>query len=151
MRYRRGGRRPRYWREPERIAGQTERDLQLGRTRFYVYVLDTDYGHYVGHTWNVRSRLAQHGRGEVPSTAGGNPVLLWQSRVFQTRADAAGFEAALKSWRDQGSPRFREATGVEPVRFANPALHRERVGVGCLLPGAAFVALLVLMVWALLV
>lgn len=133
MRYRRGGRR-RYWHGPEHIAGQAARDQQLGRTRFHVYVLGTDYGHYVGHTWNVQRRFSQHLRGEVPSTSGGNPVLLWQSRVFQARADAAAFEAALKSWRDQRSPRFREVTGFDPVRFDNPAFRRGGVGVGCLLP-----------------
>ena len=43
----------RYWHEPERLEGQDERDRELGRRDFYVYVLDTSYGHYVGHTWNV--------------------------------------------------------------------------------------------------
>ena len=108
-------RRGRNWHQPERLAGQADRDAQLGRSQFYVYVLETSHGHYVGHTWNVRSRLRQHQRGEVPSTAGSSPALLWQSAPLQTREDAARFEASLKSLRDQRSTRFREITGAEPV------------------------------------
>ena len=128
FRQRRRRRRGRYWHDPEWLEGQAERDAQLGRTTFYVYVLGTDYGHYVGHTWNVRNRVAEHQQDEVPSTAGGDPVLLWQSRAFQTREDAAGFEAALKSWRDSGSPRFRETTGHEPEYFDNPNFRRAGAG-----------------------
>lgn len=137
-------RRGRYWRDPERLEGQADRDAQLGRTAFYVYVLGTDYGHYVGHTWNVGNRIRQHQRGEVASTAGGDPRLLWRSEVFSTREDAAGFEAALKSWRDQGSPRFRETVGVSPELFDNPALRRARpTSSGCF--SLALVSLLILL------
>ena len=101
----------------------------MGRNAFYVYVLDTDYGHYVGHTWNVNNRFLQHQRGEVESTAGGNPELVWTSGACPTRNDAARFEAALKSWRDQRSPDFQRVVGVEPVSFRSPAYSR---GGGCL-------------------
>ncbi len=95
-----------------RIAAQAECDTQLGRTRFYVYVLATDYEHYVGHTWDVGSRVRQYPAGRVGSTRGGRPVLLWQSRPFATREDAARFETSLKSLRDGRSGRFAEIAGV---------------------------------------
>ena len=82
-----------------------------------MYVLGTRYGHYVGHTANVGSRLGAHQAGEVESTAGGEPELLWRSRPFRTRRDAARFEAALKSLRDQQAERFQEITGLAPIPF----------------------------------
>lgn len=105
------------WHDPEHLAGLEERDAELGRTEFYVYVLDTDYGHYVGHTANVRARLGAHIGNRVESTSGGEPELLWTSYPFRTRREAAGFEAALKSLRDQRSERFQEITGLEPIPF----------------------------------
>ena len=140
-----GRRRGRYWREPEWLAGQEARDRVLGRSAFYVYVLETDYGHYVGHTWNVRNRLEQHRRDEVESTAGGNPELVWTSGAFRARDDAAGFEAALKSWRDQRSPEFQRRTGLEPVSFRSPVYSRPGGCLGLLLGGAALVVVLVLL------
>ena len=109
------------WREPERLPGQAARDAALGRRQFYVYVLATDYGHYVGHTADVRARLGSHLGGAVPSTVGGRPELLWTSRPLPTRAEAARFEAALKSLRDQEAPRYREITGFDPVPFDAPS------------------------------
>ena len=76
-----------------------------------------DYGHYVGHTANVGARLGAHRAGEVESTASGEPELLWRSRPFRSRRDAARFEAAMKSLRDQQAERFREITGLAPVPF----------------------------------
>ena len=134
-----GRRRGRYWREPERLPGQEERDRELGRDEFYVYVLDTDYGHYVGHSWNVRARLVEHQMDLVPSTAGSAPELVWTSGRFRTRDDAARFEAALKSWRDQGSPEFDRVVGTMPEPFRNPAYGRGN-GLVLLVGGAAVVA-----------
>ncbi len=98
---------------------QDRRDASVPNRRYYVYVLDTDFGHYVGHTFHVRRRLREHEGGEVPSTAGSNPMLAWSSGPFRARADAARFEAAMKSLRDQRSPRFREYTGLDPIPFAH--------------------------------
>ena len=75
----------------------------------------SNYGHYVGHTAHVGARLRQHRGDEVESTAGGNPALVWTSGPLATRRDAAAFEAAMKSLRDQHSPRFAEITGVTPI------------------------------------
>ena len=112
MRRRRGR-----WHDPEYLEGQEERDAELGRSEFYVYVLATGYGHYVGHTANVQARLGAHAAGQVESTAGGEPQLLWKSYPFRSRREAARFEAALKSLRDQGSDRFQEITGFAPIPF----------------------------------
>lgn len=113
-------RRRRYY-EPEDLGyEQNLRDAADPNRRFYVYVLDTDYGHYVGHTSHVGRRLRQHQDGETPSTAGSDPELAWTSGPLRTRADAARFEAALKSLRDQQARRFEEITGQEPVPFESP-------------------------------
>ena len=106
-----------HWHDPEHLEGLEERDVELSRDRFYVYVLRTDYGHYVGHTANVRARLGAHTADQVESTAGGEPQLLWTSYAFPTRREAARFEAALKSLRDQRSERFTEITGLKPIPF----------------------------------
>lgn len=105
------------WHDPEFLVGQAERDAELGYNEFYVYVLHTDYGHYVGHTANVRSRLAAHKANKVQSTAGGNPELLWTSYPLDSRKEATQFEAALKSLRDRSAERFQEITGYEPIPF----------------------------------
>ena len=119
-------RRRRYY-EPEDLGYEQElRDAADPNRRFYVYVLDTDYGHYVGHTSHVGRRLRQHRDGETESTTGGNPTLAWRSGPLETREAAASFEAALKSLRDQRSPRFHEYTRLEPIPFANPSLSARR-------------------------
>ena len=111
--------RGRYY-EPEDLGrDQDRRDAAVPNRRYYVYVLDTDYGHYVGHTSHVGRRVEQHQAGETPSTAGGRPELAWQSSPLRTRDDAASFEAALKSLRDSRDPRFREYTDLEPIPFAH--------------------------------
>ena len=112
-------RRRRYY-EPEDLgAEQDRRDAAVPNRRFYVYVLDTDYGHYVGHTAHVGRRFREHQDGEAVSTAGGNPTLAWESGPFPKRQAAARFEAELKSFRDRRHPAFREYTGLDPVPFAN--------------------------------
>ncbi len=129
------------WRDPEHLAGQSERDAKLGRNKFYVYLLDTDYGHYVGHSANVRARLNAHVANKVESTAGGNPKLLWTSSPFSTREDAAGFEAALKSLRDQSAERFHEITGHEPVPLQR--VRAQSRGSGCGLRSIIWIAAII--------
>ena len=46
--------------------------------------------------------------------------MIWVSRPFRARQDAAGFEAALKSLRQQRATRFAEIVGVEPEPFRRP-------------------------------
>ena len=89
------------WYEPEDLGPEQDaRDEAYGRTEFWVYVLTTDYGHYVGHTSNPWDRLPRHYGDEVESTAGGNADLAWITELsLRTREDATRYEAALKSWR----------------------------------------------------
>ena len=139
-------RRRRYY-EPEDLGrDQDRRDAAIPNRRFYVYVLDTDYGHYVGHTSHIGRRLEEHQDGQVPSTAGGNPKLAWRSGPRHTRKDAAGFEAAMKSLRDQRARRFEEITGLEPVPFESPAYAPAGATPGWLWP-AIVVAGIALVVW----
>ena len=108
--------------EPEDLgAEQDRRDAAVPGRRFYVYVLDTDRGHYVGHSARVSARAQEHTEGHSPSTAGANPELVWISRPLKTRAEAARFEAAMKALRDQRAERFREITRLVPQPFAYPA------------------------------
>ena len=59
--------------------------------RYYVYVLETDRGWYVGHTGNLARRLREHRDGRSISTANANPQLAWKSEPLRSRryADAA--------------------------------------------------------------
>ena len=81
-----------------------------------VYVLVTDYGHYVGHTGDIDSRLPQHWRGEVPSTKGGNPSLVWSSNSFK-RGLVRDWEAKLKRSQCSGSGYFKRITGFPSVPY----------------------------------
>lgn len=108
------------WHEPENLPALEEDDMLHRRNRFYVYVLDTDFGHYVGHSGNPKARLKAHAQSQVPSTAGANPKKIWQSGPLPTRADATRFEAALKSWRDNSREEFQKYTGHAPIPFYNP-------------------------------
>ena len=116
--------------EPEDLGReQHRRDAAHPGQRFVVYLLETDYGHYVGHTSNLRARLRRHQGGEVLSTAGGRPALRWTSRSCATRREAARLEASLKSLRDRRSRQFAELTGLAPVPFDRPgSLPRPRAG-----------------------
>ena len=108
------------WHDPENLPELVTHDDTRGRSEFYVYVLDTSYGQYVGHTGNLRARMRAHTSGQVISTAGGEPKLIWKSRPIATRAGATRFEAALKSWRDNARPEFRETTGHDASPFRKP-------------------------------
>ena len=82
-----------------------------------VYVLRTDKGIYVGHTQDLGVRINQHVTGRTMSTAGTNPTLVWASRPFSTREDAALYEAYLRYLNAKRDPRFTEETGLEPQPF----------------------------------
>ena len=90
-------------------------------------MLKTDFGHYVGHTARLRQRINEHIRGDEPATRGSNPQHAWNSGPFTTRRAAQRFEAALKSWRQQSSSRFKEKTGLEPDPFIRYKPDSDRV------------------------
>ena len=143
------GRRRGYY-EPEWLGDeQAERDALIPGRRYYVYILETDFGDYVGHTARLRSRIREHRNGEVQSTVGGRPQLAWYTkRPFRSRDDAAGFEAALKALRQKRSPRYKEITGLEPMPFRHPAYSRG--GIGCLMPvvwAVAALSMLLVAAW----
>ncbi len=66
----------------------------------YVYILRSTVEsdrYYVGLTRNLESRLAEHNRGETPST---KPYAPWQIQIataFRDHAKAVAFEQYLKS------------------------------------------------------
>ena len=105
------------WYDPEELPGQAARDHKLGRHEFYVYVLETHYGHYVGHTGRFQDRMRDHQRGKVKSTSGGGPILAWQSRRLGSRKDALRLEAQLKSLRQRRGARYTEITGLGAIPF----------------------------------
>ncbi len=112
-RFERGRRR---WHEPEYLgAEQAERDARAPGREFHVYILETELGHYIGHTGRLEQRLEDHIYGYVRSTKGADPRPLWKSKPMDSRNDAARFEAAMKSYRDSRAPRYREITGHAPV------------------------------------
>ena len=126
------GRRRGYY-EPENLgAGQDRRDAAMAGRRYYVYVLETDRGHYVGHSARVSARAREHTEGRSESTAGANPELAWVSGPLRTRKEAARFEAAMKALRDRRAKRFREITGLVPKPFAYPARRRRAAAKGVL-------------------
>ena len=159
MRRFRVGRR-RNWYEPEDLGPEQDvRDARDPERRFFVYVLSTRYGHYVGHSARPQARLREHLGDTGSPVAGGDPRLIWVSRPFRTRQDAAGFEAALKALRQRRTTRFAEIVGVEPEPFRRPygqfaradALRGEphlNTGVILLLAAMALVCALVLVLAA---
>ena len=138
--------------EPENLgAEQDRRDAAVAGRRYYVYVLETDRGHYVGHSARVSARAREHAEGSSPSTAGANPELAWISGPLKTRAEAARFEAAMKALRDRRAERFREITGLPPEPFAYPARrpHADATGAFWLVLRWAVPAAALLLWWLL--
>lgn len=113
------GRKNSNWHDPEYDIAKSlkSQDAEKGRSRFWVYVLETDCGHYVGHTGNLSGRMRDHKRNRVPSTAWSNPREAWRSFPKSSRDDVIDFEAALKSYRDSESPKFVDITGLLPIPF----------------------------------
>ena len=138
------GQRRGYYKPEDLGADQDRRDATVPGRRYHVYVLETDRGHYVGHSARVTARAQEHADGRSPSTAGANPELGWVSGPLRTRAEAARFEAAMKALRDQRAERFREITGLLPEPFEYP--DRRPTGCGMIL-WWAFLAAALLLWW----
>ena len=74
---------------------------------FHVYVLSlSDKTFYVGHTSDLRMRLAEHKSGKAIDTAGKQPQLVWFAEA-STRKTAAALEAEIKKLRDENDRRLR--------------------------------------------
>ena len=106
--------------KPEHVPWVSQYDYYKGQV-FQTYILDTDYGHYVGHTSDLSSRVRQHHRNHVLSTADGNPKLIWSSEHFNSRHSATGYESALKAFRDFNESRYEMLTGLTPKPFLQPS------------------------------
>lgn len=89
-------------------------DKNAPAKKFFVYVLSTKYGHYVGHTGNLDLRLNDHMSGKVQSTYGGRPKLIWKSKPLPSRDAAAAMERALKVLRDGRDSEYSKLVGVKP-------------------------------------
>ncbi len=108
-----------YPHEIEWLPGQAERDDRQEHHKFFVYVLHTDCGHYIGHTADVEQRLHAHQAGSVVSTAGRHPVLI-KKLEYDTREEAAHMESVLKTLRDARSPAYERWVGHEPLPWNRP-------------------------------
>lgn len=91
---------------------QDDRDRERNRSEFYVYVLLTNHGHYVGHTGRFEQRMREHFTKDIPATAGRR--LRWVSEKFNTRLEAAHYEAYLKNLRDNRRPEYKQITNLRP-------------------------------------
>ncbi len=136
---------PRRYYRPENLGPeQDERDAAIRGRKYFVYVLHTDYGYYVGHSGRLKGRMREHEDGGVSSTAGANPERIWTSRPLATRKEAAAFEAALRSLNNQASPQFTEYTGRKPMPYSRRA--PVTAGDGCLVPILLTVAVAALVI-----
>ncbi len=117
------------WHNPEDHSVFENSDAQHNRP-FYVYILETDYGHYVGHTGNIEARIRTHLANGSPQTASGYLTKVWQSSPFKTREAAAHYEAVLKCWRDKRDYQFEEKTKMKPKPFKNPNIVRHEAADG---------------------
>ncbi len=91
---------------------QDARDREHNRSEFYVYVLITNHGHYVGHTGRFEQRMREHFTKDIPATEGRR--LRWVSEKFSTRLEAAHYEAYLKNLRDNRRPEYKQITKLRP-------------------------------------
>ncbi len=74
---------------------------------FYVYILKLDGGeYYVGQTADLRTRIMEHRDGEVATTAGKNPSLIWFD-FARSRQEALQLEEHVKHLKDANLRTFR--------------------------------------------
>jgi putative endonuclease len=70
-----------------------------------VYILQsqTSERFYIGSAINAEVRLAEHLRGQTPSTRGRGPWVPVYREEFETMSDALRRERQLKSWKSHRS------------------------------------------------
>lgn len=68
-------------------------------SRYYVYILQSirTQSLYIGYTTNLKNRLTQHAKGQVPSTKLKKPFKLIHYEYFINGKDAKAREEFLKS------------------------------------------------------
>jgi putative endonuclease len=67
---------------------------------YFVYILQgRDNSFYTGITRNLKRRLEEHNKGEVPFTKSKRPLKLVYLEKFHTREEAAKREKEIKGWR----------------------------------------------------
>jgi predicted GIY-YIG superfamily endonuclease len=83
-----------------RFRATDGRPAFLIKTMFYTYIIESCSGQrkrYVGHTSDLKQRIADHIAGRCPSTAGFTPWKLKNYTAFETLEQAQSFERYLKS------------------------------------------------------
>ncbi len=94
--------------------------------QYYVYVLDTDEGTYVGHTRYLVQRVRKHSSNQVRSTVRKSSKIVWRSLAFKSRRDADNTERVLKTLRDKGHEDFFKITGVRPEPWLGGDMNDQR-------------------------
>ena len=90
---------------PERSRAWDKKDSDAAR--FFVYILKLEGGeYYAGQTRELRERLSEHRDGQVQSTKGRNPKLVWFGQL-PTRDAAATTEVELKKLVDSNPRQIR--------------------------------------------
>jgi putative endonuclease len=71
----------------------------------FVYILQSEKNgrFYVGSTSSLQLRLADHQRGQTPSTRGRGPWHLVYQEQFASQSDARRREREIKSWKSHRS------------------------------------------------
>ena len=84
------------------------RNQNKGDSKFFVYILKfTDGKYYVGHTDNLRVRLAEHRDGKTRSTANKKFDMQYYE-IFNNRKDAELKEVELKILKDNNERKLRQ-------------------------------------------
>jgi predicted GIY-YIG superfamily endonuclease len=71
--------------------------LTIDELRLLTFDLEEPDRYYVGLTQHLESRLAEHNRGETPSTKAYAPWQIEIASAFRDKAKAAAFEQYLKT------------------------------------------------------
>ena len=79
---------------------------------FVIYILHSlKYDrYYIGHTKNIKSRLAEHNRGKVSSTKAYAPWEVIYTEDFETKSDAFQREMQIKSYKSGNA--FKKLIGT---------------------------------------
>ena len=90
-------------------------DLILFSTMFVIYILHSlRYNrYYIGHTKNIKSRLAEHNRGKVRSTKAFTPWKVVYTENFETKSEAIKREMQIKNYKSGNA--FKKLIGMSQL------------------------------------